>query len=363
MCEYLYIHIPFCEKICAFCDFYRIYYKDDKATLFVKNLLIDLNNKVKNQKLKTIYLGGGTPSSLRIDLLDRLLSYLQTLMAEDCEFTLEATPSSLTEEKIQILAKNKVNRISMGVQSLNETVSQNMDRYEDINLIDEKIKLLRKYHINNISLDLIYGLPGQDLEILEIDLHQILKLDIDHLSLYALTIEKNSKFGKLKIQKIDDELEGLMYSKAIEILESYDFYQYEISSFAKNQKYSRHNLAYWHYYDFYGIGPGASGKEGLIRYDNQKSLANYLKGNYLRNEIQLTKKDQIFEALMMNLRIKDGFDINEFNQRFEIDLLIYYSKVFSKLFTELKLQIDNNKLKVSDSYYHFLHDILIEFIE
>ncbi|MGL5540148.1 MAG: radical SAM family heme chaperone HemW, partial [Erysipelotrichaceae bacterium] len=307
--ESLYLHVPFCDQICAYCDFYRCKTHPHLVDKWLEGIEHDLQDVRLNRHLKTIYLGGGTPSALREDQLERLLQALDPYSAQCVEFTVEVNPESLSQAKLNLMAKHRVNRISMGVQSFQPRLQALIARSVDQD-IAAWIDAIHTAGIPHISIDLIYGLPTQTMEEWKADLQQALMLSIDHLSLYALTIEAHSAFGRQGIEKMEEELEGDMYEYAIATLPTGGFEHYEVSSFARNHAYSLHNLAYWSYADFYGIGPGASGKEGALRYTQSTRLDHYLIGKRERKNETLRSSDQFFEAIMMGLRTKWGVEFD-----------------------------------------------------
>lgn len=361
--EHLYVHIPFCRCICAYCDFYKLKYQENMADKFVYALHKEVENKNLNSNLKTIYLGGGTPSALTEEQLEATLSILDQYRNHVEEYTIECNPESITKEKLEIMVKYGVNRISLGVQSFDDRLQNIMERICPKQEILDVIQMIYESGITNISVDFIYGLPTQTLEMWENDLNEMMQNPyISHLSLYSLTIEKNTKFQKLGYKPANSELETQMYDKAIEILTKHNFEQYEIASFAKDKKYSKHNLSYWNYKDFYGLGPGASGKENLVRYDNERNLLNYTSFKFNQNLIPLSLEDNIFEHIMMNLRVKWGINIDEFNQIHQINLIEKYQDAINKYINKNWLMIEDGYLKTTYEGMFALHDILVDFL-
>lgn len=362
MIKHLYVHIPFCASICYYCDFARSIYNEKNVDLY----LTQLNNQLKDEKInsfqETIYIGGGTPTSLNYQQLENLLKMLSPYAKYVKEYTIEVNPETIDEQKVSLLAKYGVNRISMGLQAIQPHLLKQMNRHHTLNQIQTSIALFKKYNIINISLDIIYSLPQQTIDDLQATLNYVCGLPITHLSIYSLTIEKNSVFGKKGYQHLDDELEADMYDLIINTLDNNNFIQYEISSFQKNNCYSRHNLAYWKYEDFYGIGLGASGKKLNKRYDNTRCLKTYLT-NYNAKEIySLDLADEIFEYLMMNLRLKEGLSLVEFYQKFKINFLSYYFKPVHVNIDRKLLMIKKGRLCATSRGYSILNTILMDFL-
>lgn len=362
MAKALYIHVPFCKGICAYCDFTRCGYFRPLALKWIKRIKEDLKRLEKLQ-MDTIYIGGGTPSALDIDIFEELLCVLEPLASKHCEFTIEANVESLSYDKIKILNKYHVNRISLGVQSMQDCLLEIVERKHRKQDVVDTISLLKKTGITNISVDFIYGLPEQTMEMWEEDLKQFIQLDVPHISLYALTIEENSTFGRNGVQNMDSELESSMYTKAIEFLSKMGYEHYEISNFSKPGKASKHNIHYWHYDDFYGIGCGASGKENHIRYDITKNLHKYITEGECRSEIELEQKDEMFEMLMMSLRLKEGMSYALFEERFQVSFADVYSNPKEKMLKEGFLYEEKGYLKTTEKGMYLLNDVLINFLD
>lgn len=360
MTKSAYIHVPFCKSICSYCDFTRWSYQDELARQWLLRICQDIHTEIKDS-LDTIYIGGGTPNALSIEQLEVLLAALDPAAKNVKEYTMEANPELLNAECIAQCVRHGVNRISLGVQSFQKDLLQLMNRKHDARDIFEKVNLLHESGIHNISVDLMYGLPGQTVEKWKEDLQQAVQLPINHISLYSLTIEENSVFGRQGIQKADDELEYQMYAEAIAFLEKHGFHQYEIANFAKNNTCSMHNLTYWHYEDFYGIGCGASGKTEKGRYDNTRDLKHYLQYGADPSWTLLDAKEQMFETIMMGLRLKEGIDLCSFEKRYRVSLLEQFHDAIMK-HIEKNLVVQEGHLKTTEEGKFILHDILIDFL-
>ncbi len=363
MINALYLHVPFCRTICGYCDFCHFVYRKDKVDLWLEGLKEELNDKDINKNLKTVYIGGGTPTSLDIEQLERLLILLKPYTNCVEEYTVEVNPETITVDKIKLLKKYKVNRVSIGVQSSDDKLLKLMNRHHDFNLVKRVIEDFKKLEITNISVDLMYGLPKQTLAVLKTTLEDFISLDVPHISIYSLTVEENTPFYKQGYKAADNELEADMYDYIIDFLSKHGYVQYEISSFARDNLVSKHNLAYWHYEDFYGISMSASGKENNVRYDNTSDFKKYLSYNYVDNFIVLTKNDMMFEYIMMGLRLKEGINILKFNELYEEDFMVKYQKVINNLLEKKLIVLDDNNLKCSDSGFKILNTVLEDFME
>lgn len=361
MSKALYIHIPFCHDICGYCDFVRVGYH----SLLVDKYLIELRKDLLaiNEPISSIYIGGGTPSALNLDQLHLLMDSLTHLINQNQEITIEVNPDSLTLEKAQLFVDYKINRVSLGVQSTHDEMLKAIGRTHSFNDVKLSLELLRSVGLSNISVDLMYGLPNQTLHDLNEDIIEILKLNPTHISLYSLTIEPNSQFGRLNIQEVESELETQMYLLIEDRLTEAGFDHYEISNYSLNDFKSKHNISYWHYDDFIGVGIGAAGKEGTHRYTNSKNINDYINGVRNRSEsICLSDDDLLFEHLMMNLRLQEGIHIETFNERHNINLLEKYHEPISKHIKLETMKIENGFLFASKKGRLMLHDLLVDFM-
>lgn len=358
----MYLHVPFCNSICSYCDFARVGYNENLSEKWLNEIYKEIDSYDISTNLETIYIGGGTPTALSVNQLERLLSKINVYAKNVIEYTIEVNPESLNEEKIKLFTKYGINRVSMGVQSTDPKLLKLMNRKHTFNDVKNAIKMLKENGINNISCDLIYSLPFQTMEIWENSLLDIISLEINHISIYSLTIEENSEFKKLNYSALDIDSETDMYFKAIEILSLNGFKQYEISNFAKKNKESKHNLAYWHYDDFWGIGLGASGKINDNRYDNTNNFIDYLNDRWIMTKYDEDVKNKMFDMIMMSLRLKEGLNMKSFENKFNVKLLDVFNDV---IMTEIKnnnLIIDYDYLKCTDSGYFILNNILEKFL-
>lgn len=362
MINYLYLHVPFCKTICGYCDFCHYIYNKNKVNQWLECLKTEIESKKINKKLKTIYIGGGTPTSLNEEELDKLLSLLKPYSKNIIEYTIEANPETITEEKVLILKKYGINRVSIGVQSSDDKLLKIMNRRHNFESVKECIKLLKKHKITNISVDFMYGLPFQTMDDLNKSLHDFITLDVPHISIYSLTIEENTPFYKRGYKKMDDDLEADMYDRIIDFLRLNGYAQYEISSFCKDDLKSIHNMAYWNYEDFYGISMSASGKNKNLRYDNTKNFNKYLKKEYIENEIYLSKNDEMFEYIMMGFRLKDGFDYLKFDKKFKISFLKRYELILNDLLKNGLIAVEGKYIKCIEKGYKLLNNVLEKFL-
>jgi len=360
MINSMYIHVPFCRDICAYCDFTRV----KIHPILVEKYLTTLHKEIiaiEPHIMNTLYIGGGTPTSLSMDELEYLLSFLDDYHDLSTEFSMEANPESVDLKKAELIAKFGVNRVSMGIQTFNPEELALLNRSHTVEDIKSAIACLRMAGIANISIDMIYGLPKQTLKTWEATLNQAVKLGIEHISLYSLTIEENSDFGRKGIQPAAPDLEADMYFKAVEILAQAGFKRYEISSF-KRDKPSRHNLAYWHYDEFYGIGPGATQMIDHIRTLKTANLDDYAKGKTVAEETLLNVDDERFEFVMMGLRLSEGIDLERFAKRFGVRAEDIFKQAIDDNIIKKRLELMSGRLRCTEIGLALLNDVLVSFL-
>ncbi len=357
----LYIHVPFCAHICAYCDFMRVGYHPKLVQDYLNALRLEYED-VNTDFIDTVYFGGGTPSVLNIEELKQLFDIFQKEINQATEITFEINPETLTEEKVLLLKERGINRVSLGVQSFNQNELIEMDRKHTTNDISTSIELLGKHGLSNISIDLMYALPLQTIDSLKTSLKQMFAYDLPHFSIYALTIEENSAWGRQKRQKIDEDIEADMYELICEEALKYGYRHYEISNFTKANP-SLHNLHYWAYDNYLGLGPGAHSKLDCQRLENTRNFNDYIKNPNLKKVIDLSSYELAFESLMMGLRVDTGIEIAGFNQKTDHDLLKDYDSVIQKHIKNGYLVLKDGYLKASETGRELLHEILVDFIQ
>ena len=354
-----YIHIPFCNTICSYCDFCKVYYKNNLIDSYLDSLDIEINKYYKGEILDTIYIGGGTPSCLSIDKLNRLFGIIDKLKKSDnLEFTFECNLEDINEELLILLKKRGVNRLSIGVESFNKDILKILNRCSDIDIFS-KMDMSKKY-FNNINIDLMYAIPNENLDILSKDIDLLLKLDVPHISTYSLIIEKNTVMHNNNFKNIDDEMDYEMYRLIIDKLSRNCYHHYEISNFSKTGYESKHNLTYWNNEYYYGFGVGASGYIDNIRYDNTRSITKYISGNYRLESNKLSYNEIVENVFILGFRKIDGINIKDFENRYgfnpkNIDIV-------KKLVRENKLEINEYNIKINNDYIYTSNDILCEFL-
>ncbi len=319
--NHVYIHIPFCKSICSYCDFCKMFYDKNIANTYLDNLKKEIEEYYEDEEINTLYIGGGTPSSLDFDLLDKLFNIIKIFkLADNYEFTFECNPDDINEFLVKKLASNGINRISIGVESFNKEKLKFMERCADFDDIRTKMNLLRYYGINNINLDLMYGIPGETLEVLKKDVKLFLKLNPNHISTYSLIIEDHTKIKIANIQNISEDLEVKMYEYICKKLASKGFNHYEVSNFATKNYESKHNLAYWNNEEYFGFGLGASGYINGFRYDNTRNIKEYTEGKYHASEALLSKREVMEYEVMLGLRKMEGINLQEFFDKYDVNM-------------------------------------------
>ena len=312
----VYIHIPFCKSICTYCDFSKLYHNSEWINQYLDSLEKEIKTNYKNEEVKTIYIGGGTPSSLSIDALNKLFNIIKIFKYKNPEFTFECNIEDINDELLKLLKENGVNRLSIGVETFNQKYLKFMGRNYTKDDIIKGIELSKKY-FDNISVDLMYAFPNQTIDELDSDILEFKKLNLPHISTYSLIIEPHTMIYN-KVSNIDPELDRDMYDLIINELNSYN--HYEISNFGKKGYESKHNLTYWNNLNYYGFGLGSGGYLDNVRYLNTRNIKEYIKGNYRLDSDTLDKNEIVENAFILGLRKIDGINKYEFNKKYNLDI-------------------------------------------
>lgn len=370
-----YIHIPFCEHICYYCDFNKVFIEGQPVDDYIEALLKEarlalLKNPV--EEMATVYVGGGTPTSLSASQLDRLLSGLREILPFDQgEFTVEANPGDLSADKLTVMKNYGVNRLSMGVQTFDDRLLKKIGRKHTAQDVYDTIYLLEEKDFRNVTIDLIYALPGQSLESFRDTVAKALALDLPHYALYSLILENQTMFmnwvRRGKMQLPEQEIEAQMYSETIEAMEKAGRNQYEISNFATPGFESKHNLVYWNNQNYFGLGAGASGYLGNQRYKNRGPIQHYLKALAedqlpLLEEEVLTRKEQIEEELFLGLRKILGVEKRVFAERFGQSLTEVYGPVIEQLKAQNLLVESETRVHLTKQGLFRGNDVFQEFL-
>lgn len=334
-----YIHIPFCVRICTYCDFNKYFIYNQPVDEYLDCLIKEMCDS-EVRVLETVFVGGGTPTALSYKQLKRLLIAITDTFEIKGEFSFEANPDELTLEKVQLLKDFGVNRLSMGVQTFKPELLEILGRTHHTTDIYRAVSNARAVGIPSISLDLMYHLPQQTLEDFKDSLEKALAMDIDHISSYGLILEPKTQFynmykkGKLKIP--NEDIGEEMYEYLIERMNKSDLHQYEISNFGKVGHESEHNKVYWKNEGYYGFGAGASGYVNGERYSNVNPANHYIKKikNNERPILQSTyptKTEQMEEEMFLGLRMNKGVSKNRFFEKFDQTVEQVYEKSLKDL--------------------------------
>ena len=310
----LYIHIPWCSKKCPYCDFnsYAVKIKIPEMQ-YINHLILDLKNDISlinNRNIHTIFIGGGTPSLLKAQSIRFLLNEIKKIIFVDSntEITIEINPKTINYKKLLAYKEMGINRFSIGIQTFNIPQLKKLGRYDELLNIEKIIQIISNLNLKNINFDLMYGLPDQSYKNALLDLEKTISLNPQHISWYQLTIEPNTIFYAKKLNLPTTDEIWKIWKKGKSILSSSGYQQYEISSYAKKGYRCQHNLNYWHYDDYLGIGCGAHGKitqknGNIIRLIKKKSAIDYMNGKYINKKFLIKEKDKPFEYFINNLRL------------------------------------------------------------
>lgn len=354
----VYIHIPFCHQICNYCDFNKVFFKNQPVDEYIESLgkemaLAVSKNPAAYKKIQTIFLGGGTPTALSAEQLERLLTLIQTHipMKHVIEFSTEANPDELTIEKLRVLKAFGINRLSLGVQSFDTELLKKLGRTHAPEQVIETIRQAKEVGFTNISIDLMYGLPGQTMEQWQNTLNQAFALDLPHYSAYSLIVEPKTIFFNLmnkgKLPLPGEDSEAAMYALLMKEMEKRGLHQYEISNFGRTDFESKHNLIYWDNDEYAGFGAGASGYVSSTRYTNHGPLKKYMDcieaGELpIHHEHDVTEKEKIEEELFLGLRKTAGINKQHFYERYGKQVHDVFEKQINSL-TEAGLLIEDEQ--------------------
>lgn len=343
MAKAVYIHIPFCKNICSYCSFCKVYYHEKKVNQYLKSLKNEITTFYQQEKISTIYIGGGTPSDLNLEQLKDLLDIVKLLKKEETyEFTFECN-MNINKEKLQLLKENGVNRLSFGIETIHSKYLKILNRVNDENEIRSKILLCRKLGFDNINGDLMYAFKDETISELKEDLDFLLSLNLEHISTYSLMIEEHTRLYLNHIENCDEKTDSEMYYTIHNLLKKHNYEHYEISNFSKKDCHSKHNMTYWHNLEYYGFGLGASGYINHIRYSNTKSFKHYFDKKYHYEEENIDRETKICYELILGLRTINGINQKDFFRKYHTSI--------EKEFVIDDLIKDNNLIKTNDNVY------------
>ena len=329
----LYIHIPFCVRKCKYCDFISFEQGDKDAYI---DALIDEIRSVPSSGYDSIFIGGGTPSSLSAKQMERLLSFINKTLeiTNDCEWSMEANPNTLDEEKLRVMKEYGVNRLSVGVQSFCDSELAAIGRLHTAKEAIDTVQAARRAGFDNINIDIMSALPEQSMQSFEKTLDTAIALAPEHISCYSLIIEPGTalceQFEHGTLVLPDEDCERAMYEAAQDKLTGAGYNQYEISNFSKPGRQCRHNLKYWNCEEYIGAGLAAHSYYNGFRYCNTQDMSEYLSGNFEKERNALTKDDKKAEFIIMALRLSRGVDEKEYKRRFGTDFYAEYKDITDK---------------------------------
>ena len=354
----LYIHIPFCKQKCLYCDFKSFPKAEGFMEDYVDALIKEIKNTTKGYKIRSLFIGGGTPSYLDEKSLLKLMDSIKVLDNEEgAEKTIECNPGTVNENKFKIIKSGGINRISFGLQSTKNELLRNIGRIHTYEEFKENYYLARKLGFNNINIDMMFGLPNQKLKDYEESLIEICNLSPEHISAYSLIIEEGTPFYNMYNKDLlilpNEDEEREMYRRGKEILKLNGYHQYEISNFAKANKECFHNKIYWKCEEYIGVGIAASSFIDERRYRNISNIKEYINRinnneRVIEEEYRNTEKDDIEEFMFMNLRMINGINENEFKRRFNKDIDDIYRSVIEKHIKNKLLKRENGRIFLTD---------------
>ncbi len=376
----IYIHIPFCKKKCYYCDFISYTNKQEKVKEYVECLEKEIDSyNIEKYDVTTIYIGGGTPSFIECNYIEAIMKKLKNKLQknnikwEEIEKTIEVNPGTVTLEKIAKYKEVGINRISIGLQSTNDNLLRKIGRIHNYQEFLNTYKIIEQIGIKNINIDLMLALPNQTIENLKESITSILELNPEHISVYSLILEENTKIerlvGKGKLQLPNEELERQMYWYVKDMLELNGYYQYEISNFSKKGKESKHNLNCWNQNEYIGIGVAAHSYIDNKRYSNTESLVDYIKNvklnniseNYIIHEVQSVAEAQK-EYMILGFRKINGVSISKFKEKYGENPIYLFRKELDKLVKEKLVIVDLDNIRLTSKGIDFANLVFEEFV-
>jgi len=372
----LYIHIPFCVKKCGYCDFISFEYDKNQLRHYLDDLKKEIayyGNRVKTP-VHTVFIGGGTPSLLTGEEMHEIMAALNEHfdMSRCVEISMESNPGTLTLKQLKDYKSSGINRISMGVQTLNDDTLRSLDRIHDVKAVYDSVRLIEEAGFDNYNMDLMFGLPGQTLEMLKETVEKMVKLNPKHISAYSLKFEEGTAFYKKlesgELKETDDDLDRDMYHLIEKTLLSHGYIQYEISNFSKKGYECKHNLVYWEKEDYVGFGIGAHSYLDKKRFYNVSKLETYhaaieTQGHAVKDSIAIDESEDLFEYIMLGLRLNKGLNILVLNNRYNIDFKIRYSEEIKKLIEQSLVEWSGDVLKLTSIGRDLSNQVFLQFLD
>lgn len=365
----LYIHIPFCKSKCLYCDFLSYAHKEDKADAYINALINEIKGFKTDSTVKTIFIGGGTPSAIDYKYIVQIMDTIFSLYNVDknAEITIEANPGTVDIEKLSAYRKCGINRISFGVQAWQTKHLKTIGRIHTINEVISSVKEARSVGFENINCDLMFSLPQQTCEDFLESIERVTALGITHISAYSLIIEEGTPLYDMyesgRIPPIDEDKDRKMYHEGIKLLAKKGYMQYEISNFAKSGYECRHNLVYWYRGEYKGFGLGAASLIGEKRLKNTEDFTQYLNGTTITETETLTTADKQEEFMFLGLRCNRGISENAFYKAFGTDVDAVYGTQLKKLAADGLIIRENGRIYLTDRGFDIANMIFVEFMQ
>ena len=357
----IYIHIPFCVKKCGYCDFYSVKWDEISESKYIKSAINEIKSYSELQDkfiVDTIYIGGGTPSIVNPKNLDNMINVIKSIFTveENAEISMEANPNTLNNENLNDYSSIGINRLSIGIQSLNDDILKNIGRIHNSNEALEAIDRAKSFGFDNINADVMFNIPGQTIDDINNTISKLIKKDIKHISFYSLKLEKGTPMYTLEKNKEiflpEEDEEREMYYAGRNIMEANNLFQYEISNFAAKGYECRHNLKYWNQEEYVGIGPSAHSFLKNKRFNNPSDLKEYIlsgeNSNFQRNILEVMDDNQmIFEYIILCLRLTEGLKFADFENKFSINFKEVYAKQIEYLLKNNLIEIDDAAVRLT----------------
>lgn len=373
----LYIHIPFCVKKCGYCDFLSFEYDQEVVKNYIEYLIkeIDMYGQLyKDRSIYTIFIGGGTPSLLTGEEMMGVMDAVRRsfTLCEGIEVSMESNPGTMSYEHLKLYKTAGINRISMGVQTLENETLKSLDRIHDVQMVYDSMAMIKNTGFKNMNMDLMFGLPGQTLSQLEHTLDEMIRLAPTHISAYSLKYEEGTDFYKKlsrgELVEIEDEFDRAMYHFIINKLTANGYIQYEISNFAKEGYVCQHNLVYWEKEDYLGIGLGAHGCVEHARPYNVTVLEDYyqlIDDNKLpiKGKDVIDLKDDIFETIILSLRLNKGLNLQAFEEKYHFNFIEKYQDIVEGLLKDELIRVDDTHMSLTSLGRDLSNQVFIKFLD
>lgn len=370
----IYIHIPFCIKKCEYCDFVSYCNKKEYVPQYINALKKEIKNNInKEYKITTIYIGGGTPSSIEENYIADIIEIIKLNMNdedlknfENIEVTIEVNPGTVNKEKLQVYKKIGINRLSIGLQETHNELLKSIGRIHTYEEFIKTYNLARKIGFNNINVDLMIALPNQTIQDIKENLEKITKLNPEHISVYSLILEEGTplynKYNENKIKLPDEDLERNMYWYVKNTLENNGYVHYEISNFSKKGFESKHNMNCWNQEEYLGFGVAAHSYNNKVRYSNTNSIEEYIKGSNKIIHEEQTLEDMQKEYMLLGLRKIEGINIQKFKNKFAQNPIFIFKEQLNKLVDEELIIVDGNEIKLTNKGLDLANIVWEEFV-